>query len=138
MTELHGFVPPVIDPDATEFWDAVAAQRLLVPMCRNCGRAFLPPLPCCPNCQSTDIELREASGTATLYSWIVVHRALDPVFADAVPYVVAAVQLAEGARLYSRLVDIDGVDLRDGLPLELTWIEPEGKPMWAFRPRGGA
>lgn len=138
MTDLHGFVPPVIDPDATEFWEGVAAKRLLVPTCGNCGRRFLPPLPCCPTCQSADIALRDATGRGTLYSWIVVHRALDPVFAGAVPYVVAAVTLDEGARLYSRLVDIEGVELRDGLPLELTWIEPEGEPMWAFRPVGGA
>jgi uncharacterized OB-fold protein len=131
----EGFVEPVIDLDAAEFWHGVAERRLLVPTCDN-GHAFFPPMPCCPVCQSTSIELREASGRGVLYSWIVVHRGLDPVFADDVPYIVAAVHLAEGARIFSRIVGVDASALRDAMPLTLTWVEPQGHPMWAFRPEG--
>jgi hypothetical protein len=134
---VHGFVEPVVDPDAAEFWAGIAARRLLLPTCVDCGRAFLPPLPCCPYCRSSRVEHREASGRGSVSSWIVVHRALDPVFADDVPYVVAAVELIEGARIFSRLVDIGGVELRDELPVTLTWIEPQGQPLWAFRPGVG-
>ena len=131
----EGFVEPVIDPDAAEFWHGVAERRLLVPTCEN-SHVFFPPLPTCPTCRSPRIELCTTSGRGSLYSWIVVHRALDPAFADDVPYVVGAVQLAEGARLFSRIVDVDPAALRDGLPLEPTWVEPQGHPMWAFRPEG--
>jgi uncharacterized protein len=131
---MHGYVEPVVDPDAAEFWAGIAERRLLIPTCSNCGNAFLPPLPCCPVCRSTQLAHVEASGDGTLYSWIVVHRALDPVFADDVPYVVATVALAEGARIFSRLVDVEFDTLSAEMPLELTWIEPHGHPLWAFRP----
>jgi uncharacterized protein len=132
MTE--GYVEPVVDPDAAAFWAGVESRQLLVPTCDDCGTAFLPPLPCCPVCRSTRLTHVEASGRGTLYSWIVVHRALDPAFADDVPYAVAAVELSEGARIFSRLVDTDLDTLTAGMPLQLTWIEPQGRPLWAFRP----
>lgn len=134
---LTGIIEPVIDADAVTFWDGVAAGRLVVPTCMGCGTAFFPPLPCCPACQSELIEHVEAAGTATLYSWVVMRRALDPAFATAVPYVVAAVELTEGARLFSRLVnvDIDEPDaLRAGMALQLVFVEIDGRPMWAFEP----
>lgn len=134
---LHGIIEPVIDADAITFWDGVTERRLLVPTCLGCGTAFLPPLPCCPTCQSELIEHVEAEGTGTLYSWVVMRRALDPAYAEAVPYVVAAVELAEGARLFSRLVNIDidepGV-LVAGMALRLIFVDVDGRPMWAFAP----
>jgi uncharacterized OB-fold protein len=137
VTTFHGYVEPVVDPDAATFWAGVAERKLLVPTCVN-GHSFLPPLPCCPYCRSEQIEHPESSGRGTISSWIVVHRALDPAFRDDVPYVVAAVELAEGARIFARLVELDGVELRDQLPVTLTWIEPQGAPIWAFRPAGAA
>ncbi len=134
---LHGIIEPVIDADAITFWDGVTERRLLVPTCLGCGTAFLPPLPCCPTCQSELIEHVEAEGTGTLYSWVVMRRALDPAYAEAVPYVVAAVELAEGARLFSRLVNID-IDepgaLVAGMALRLIFVDVDGRPMWAFAP----
>ncbi len=137
--QLAGIIEPVVDPDAAPFWAAVAEGRLLVPTCLGCGATFFPPLPCCPRCQSELLELVEATGTATLYSWVVMRRALDPAFAAAVPYVVAAVELAEGARLYTRLVhvDPDAPDaLQAGMALRLVFVEIDGRPMWAFAPEG--
>jgi uncharacterized OB-fold protein len=138
---LAGLIEPVIDADAVPFWDAIAEGRLVVPTCMSCGTTFYPPLPCCPSCQSELIEHVEAEGTGTLYSWVVMRRALDPAFADAVPYVVAAVQLTEGARLFSRLVDVDLDDpaaLQAGMALRVRFVEIDGRPMWAFEPAAGA
>lgn len=137
--QLHGIIEPVIDADAITFWEGVAARRLLVPTCLGCGTAFLPPLPCCPTCQSETIEHVEAEGTGQLYSWVVMRRALDPAYADAVPYVVAAVELTEGARIFSRLVNIDIDDplaLVAGMALRLVFVDINGRAMWAFEPAG--
>lgn len=138
MTQhLAGIIEPVIDADAVTFWQGVADRKLLVPTCLSCGTAFYPPLPCCPSCQSELIEHVEAAGTGTLYSWVVMRRALDPAFAGAVPYVVAAVELDEGARLFSRLVGVDVDDpaaLRAGMALQLEFVDIDGRAMWAFAP----
>jgi uncharacterized protein len=137
LEHLAGIIEPVVDPDAAPFWEAVADGRLLVPTCLGCGATFFPPLPCCPRCQSELLELVEAEGTATLYSWVVMRRALDAAFAAAVPYVVAAVELTEGARLYARLVHVDPDDpaaLQAGMALQLRFVEIDGRTMWAFAP----
>lgn len=136
-TSLAGLIQPVVDADAISFWEGIEAGRLLVPSCRDCGRRFLPPLPCCPSCRSEAIEPVEACGRGRLYSWVVMRRALDPAFAEAVPYVVAAVELEEGARIFARLVDVDPEDsaaLRADLPLALRFVEIDGRRMWAFAP----
>lgn len=138
MTEqLAGLIAPVIDPDARTFWEGVAAGRLLVPSCRDCGKRFFPPLPCCPACRSAAIDALEASGRGRLYSWVVMRRALDPAYAEAVPYVVAAVELDEGARLFARLIHVDPDDpdaLEPDMPLSLRFVEIDGRRMWAFEP----
>lgn len=134
---LAGLIPPVVDPDAAFFWAGIEAGRLLLPRCRDCGRCFLPPLPCCPTCRSEAIEPVEACGRGRLYSWVVMRRALDPAYAEAVPYVVAAVELEEGARIFARLVDVDPEDaaaLRPDLPLALRFVEIDGRRLWAFAP----
>lgn len=141
LEHLAGIIEPVVDPDAAPFWEAVADGRLLVPTCLGCGATFFPPLPCCPRCQSELLELVEAEGTATLYSWVVMRRALDAAFAAAVPYVVAAVELTEGARLYARLVHVDPDDpaaLQAGMALQLRFVEIDGRTMWAFAPAAAA
>jgi uncharacterized OB-fold protein len=61
-----------------------------------------------------------ASGAATLYSFTIVHQPY-PGFEDDVPYNVALVELAEGPRLLSSIVDCDNADLRVGMPLEVVF-----------------
>ncbi|MBK7948152.1 MAG: OB-fold domain-containing protein [Deltaproteobacteria bacterium] len=134
---LAGLIAPVVDADAAIFWAGVAEGRLLVPSCRDCGRRFLPPLPCCPACRSEAIEPIEACGRGRLYSWVIMRRALDPAYAEAVPYVVAAVELEEGARIFARLIDVDPEDpaaLVAEMPLALRFVEIDGQRMWAFAP----
>ena len=128
---------PVIDADAVTFWDGIAARRLLVPTCMGCGTAFYPPLPCCPQCQSELIEHVEAAGTGRLYSWVVMRRALDPAYVERVPYVVAAIALEEGARLFGELINVDIDDheaLRADMAVRVIFVERDGRPIWAFEP----
>jgi len=97
------------DADSAWWWDALERDRLLLPRCGACGRCFFPPISSCPHCGAPDPEQVEASGRGTVYSWVVVHIALDPEFADDVPYAIVAVDLEEGARMFGRL-------LGDGAP----------------------
>ena len=51
----------------------------------------------------------------------IVHQAFHPELADAVPYPLAVVELEEGIRFTTRLVDIDPGDIRAQLPVEVTF-----------------
>jgi uncharacterized protein len=95
---------PGLDPDSMPFWTALADGRLLLPHCERCQRSFFPPMPSCPRCGSIAIELRVSMGEGQIYSWVTVHMALDPQFADEVPYSVVAVDLADGGRMLGRFL----------------------------------
>ncbi|MFJ8083543.1 Zn-ribbon domain-containing OB-fold protein [Streptomyces sp. NPDC096205] len=93
------------DPFSRPYWDAAAEGRLLLRRCRDCGRPHHHPREFCPYCWSEDVEWEEASGRATLYTWSVVHRSELPGFRERTPYVVGVVDLAEGPRMATEIVE---------------------------------
>lgn len=126
-------LPAGADIDSDLFWRELAAGRLLLPRCRACGRQFFPPLPACPHCASEKIEYVESDGRGSVYSWVRVHRTLDPDFADQAPYVIVAVDIEGGGRAMARLLgDEDGVE--DGAPIQLAPYESDGTVLLGARP----
>lgn len=76
-----------------------------------------------------------ASGRATLYTWSVIHRNDLPPFGTRVPYTAAVVDLAEGPRMMTEVMDCAPADLRIGMPLRVTFREAaEGVSVAVFRP----
>jgi uncharacterized OB-fold protein len=126
---------PIGDPDAAEFWAALDRGAVLVAVCGGCAKRWLPPLGTCPRCGSHDVATEPASAVGRLYSWSVIHMAVDPVFASETPYVVGLVELADGARLYGRVVGVDRDDLRDGLELALGVTRVGAQAIWTFGPQ---
>jgi uncharacterized protein len=89
---------------------ALADGRLSFQRCGECENAWLPPRDACPRCLSPHWQWEDASGAAKVVSWVVYHRVFHPAFADRVPYNVVVAELAEGPRLISNVVGIDGGD----------------------------
>jgi uncharacterized OB-fold protein len=112
---------PAPDEATQPFWDAARDGRFLVKRCAGCGRAHFYPRRFCPMCWSDDVDWEEASGRASLYTWSVVHQNDLPPFGERVPYVAAVVELDEGPRAMTNVVDCDFDDLRVGMPLEVTF-----------------
>ena len=126
---------PTPDPSTEPFWEAARRGRLLVRRCRACGRAHFYPRPFCPTCWSDQVDWEEASGRATLYTWSVVHQNDLPPFAERVPYVAAVVDLEEGPKMMTNVVDCPFDDLRVGMSLEVTFrAETEEISLPLFRP----
>jgi uncharacterized protein len=94
-------------PDAEPYWNGAAAGRLVLPRCRSCAHVIWYPRPFCPRCGRRDVEWFEASGEGVVYSFTIVHRSQGD-YEDRVPYVVAYVELNEGPRVLSNLVDGHG------------------------------
>ncbi|MGC9544072.1 Zn-ribbon domain-containing OB-fold protein [Streptomyces sp. UG1] len=123
---------PEADAFTRTYWDAAAEGRLLVRRCRACGRAHHYPREFCPHCWSEDVDWETASGLATLYTWSVVHRNDLPPFGARTPYVAAVVDLAEGPRMMTEVVECaDAGLLRAGAELEVAFRD--GVPV--FRPK---
>lgn len=98
---------PTPDAETQPFWDGARESRLLIRRCNSCGEAHFYPRPFCPRCWSDDVVWEEASGRATLYTWSVVYRNDLPPFGERVPYVAAVVDLAEGPRMLTNVVDCE-------------------------------
>jgi uncharacterized OB-fold protein len=114
---------PAPDDETVPFWDAARTGTFLIKRCADCGAAHFYPRPFCPRCWSTAVTWEAASGRAALYTWSVVHHNDLPPFSERLPYVAAAVDLAEGPRMMTTVVDCDAERLRVGLPLQVAYRE---------------
>src|ERR1700759_2046783 len=93
---------PVPTPETRHFWDGTAAGELRLQRCDDCSTAYFPPRPFCPSCASRNVSVFKASGNATLYSYVIHHR---PVPGFTPPYAIAVVELAEGPRMMTNIVN---------------------------------
>lgn len=92
-------------PVSAPFWEAVAARRLSIQSCNGCARYLFYPRQRCPHCWSADLEWREISGRGTIVSFVGAYKPGHPAFIDEAPYVIALVDLDEGPRMLSNIVD---------------------------------
>lgn len=112
---------PTPDEFTEHFWDAARDGHLLIGRCSACGKAHYYPRPFCPHCGSESVAWEEASGDATLYTWSVVYQNDLPPFGGRVPYVAAIVDLAEGPRMMTNVVECDHAALSAGMALRVTF-----------------
>jgi uncharacterized protein len=128
---------PAADEASRPFFEGAAAGKLMLMRCASCRTYRYPSRDRCDVCWSTDTEWVEASGRGTLHSWVVFHQVYHPAFADRVPYNVAQVELEEGPRITSNVVDAAHETLRAGMPLEVVF-ERVGDDVAVpkFRPAG--
>jgi uncharacterized OB-fold protein len=86
-----------------------------------------------------ELGWRPSPGRGEVYAFSVMHRAGSPFLADRVPYVVALVQLDEGARLMTNIVGCEPGAVRVGMPVSVTWEElSDGRALPQFEPRADA
>jgi uncharacterized OB-fold protein len=118
---------------AIPYWEGLAEGRLRFQQCRHCGNKWMPASEACPRCLSTDAEWIDASGRGHVVSWIVYHAAYDPSFADRVPYDVTIVELDEGPRVITNIVNGDGGKaIRWKARVRLAIGEQDGQPIARF------
>ena len=123
MAEPYTRPLPVKQPESDFYWEKAQAHELWLRRCNACGRAYFYPRDICPHCFSRDVTWERASGRGTLYAFGIVHRGPTPAFRDHVPYVVALVDLEEGARMATNLVDVepDPEHVKVGMAVEVTF-----------------
>ena len=97
---------PPVNPETERFWDATTEGTLLLKRCGACEETFHYPRARCPACGAPDTERFEASGRGTIYSYTVT-RQTGGDYAEATPFVLAYVELNEGPRMMTNVVDCD-------------------------------
>lgn len=119
-----------------EFYAHCARGELRFQRCGACGTWRHPPRYRCGACGSADWSWERSSGAGRVFSWTVTHQALDPAYADELPYAVVVVELDEGPRLVGNLRGLAPSDLRLDLPVVVEF-EPvaDEVALTHFRPR---
>lgn len=101
--EFKRFVPTPT-PETQPFWDGCKEGELRLQRCSACAHAYFPPRPFCPKCASRKVEWFRASGRGFLYSYVIHHR---PAPGFTPPYSIAVVELEEGPRMMTNIVECE-------------------------------
>lgn len=101
-------VARLLPPDtelAAPFWQGCRAGELRLQHCAACNRFQFYPRIVCTGCGATALTWQAVSGRGRIASFTVVRRPLSAAYEA--PYVVALIDLEEGPRLMSNIVDTD-------------------------------
>lgn len=114
----------VQDSDSRPYWEGLAQGELRIQRCNACAKAVFYPRALCPHCYADQLSWIVASGKGTIYSYTVAHQAFGPFAAD-VPFVVALIELEEGVRMMSRLLDAPRERVTIGAAVRVTFEKVE-------------
>lgn len=125
-------------PEITElnraYWDGLREGRLRFQRCLDCQHGWLPARRNCPNCLSSSFDWVDSDGKGQVVSWVVYHRAYADFLKDKVPYDVSIVELDEGPRLLTNVIDSDaGRKLSVGARVELDVTQVDDTALATFR-----
>jgi hypothetical protein len=108
---------PAPTPVSQPFWDALRDERVDLQRCDDCGRWVHYPRSRCPSCLSDRLTWNAVEGLGSVYTFTVAEQPTAPPFADEVPQLLAIVELAEGVRMSTTLVDVDPAAIAIGMPV---------------------
>ena len=114
---------PVPQGESDYYWEKAKAHELWLRNCGDCDQAYFYPRDICPHCFSRNTSWIQASGKGTLHTFAIVHRAPTPAFRDDAPFVVAMVDLEEGVRMPTNLVEVepDPAGITIGMAVEVVF-----------------
>jgi len=124
------------------FFEGAEQGRLVLPRCNDCDFVIWFPREICPECGSQDVDWFEASGKGSVYSFTVTRR-IPGSWGKATPFVLAYVELEEGPRVMTNIVDCDPEQVAIGDSVEAVFEDAtnrdgdSGPPLLRFRPAGG-
>lgn len=122
------------EADSAPWWAALERGELLFQHCGQCRSVVFYPRSHCPECLAADLKWSKSSGRGTVYTYTVVHRGTKG-FEGKVPYVVALVELEEGFRLMSNIIDLPPEKVRVGMPVAAKFAKgPGGRTLPLFAP----
>lgn len=114
---------PALEGHSGEFYDFIRNGELRFQRCTKCRTWRHVPREMCANCGSLQWEWELSSGKGEIFSWTVADRALHPDFANQGPYAPTIVEMEEGVRLLTEIVDVEPKDLEIGMPVEIVFDE---------------
>ena len=111
---------PQMNPGDEPYFQAAGEGKLLLKKCNQCGQHHHYPRAMCPFCWSDKVEWVQAKGTGEIYTYTVTRRG------GPVPYCIAYVQLDEGPRMMTNIVDTDLDTIKLGQKVKVVFKKTEG------------
>jgi uncharacterized protein len=134
---LSRFPDTLINHDNKEFYRGWLEHKLVLNRCDDCGTVTHPPRKMCPECWSRSVTPTEMSGRGTVHLLIFLHQGPPAPGVDyKTPHPVATIDLEEGVRFTSTIVNCDKDDMHIGMPVKLTWVDRYDAPYPVFEPAG--
>ena len=112
---------PQPNEEALPFFEALEQQELKLQQCAKCNHWSHPPRAVCPQCQSFDFKWVGVTGRGTVYSYVVTHQAVHPALVDHTPFATVEVELEEGPRITSNLIDVPPEEIEIGMAVEVVF-----------------
>ena len=122
MNEAEAGIPkplPTLEGLAGEFYAWCKQGELRFQRCVTCETWRHVPREICAACGSWDWGWQPSSGRGSVFTWTVVARALHPAFQDDVTRAPTVIELEEGVRLLSQVVDCPPEELQIGMPVQV-------------------
>ena len=111
---------PGADGLGADFYGRAASTGVLhLQRCDACATWRHPPRVLCAACGSAAWSWQPSSGFGRVFTWTITHRAVDPAFADSMPYAIVVVELDEGPRIVGNLLELAPSELRLDLPVRV-------------------
>ena len=128
---------PEPTPTSAPFWSALDDDQVRLQRCDACGAWVHYPRARCPRCLSDRLAWNEVSGHGSVLTFTVARQPTARSFSDEVPQLLAVVELDEGVRMTTNVVDCPNDELAIGMRLEVTFEQlSEQVALPKFRPAG--
>jgi uncharacterized OB-fold protein/acyl dehydratase len=118
--DAEAMMRPAHSRDTKFFWDGVNAHELRIQK-RGDGSLQHPPVPALWQDKEVPTDYVVASGKGIVFSFVVHHAPKVP--GRTLPFVIALVELEEGARMLGELRNVDPSTVDIGMPVRATFID---------------
>ncbi len=112
---------PEMQPWSEAFWEGTKQHKLLIQECKDCNAKIFYPRKFCPECWSANMSWNEASGKGQIFTYTVTMSGVEEKFADDLPFVLALVDLEEGVRIMTNIVNCKPEEVKIGMDVKVVF-----------------
>ena len=136
MSESQAVPKPIPEADdiSRPFFEAGMREEFVLMKCSNCGAFRLPLYHACPTCLSSESTWEPASGNGIVRTFGIMHQRYHAGFEPELPYNIVVIELEEGPRFTSNLIDVANEDISVGMPVKVAWEQHDDVAIPKFRP----
>ncbi len=113
---------PEFRPETKPFWDGCKEHNLMLPRSKKSGQFFFYPRAFSPgDDMSADIEWVKSPGRGKVWTFSIHHMGPTKAYKGDGAYIVALIELDEGVKMMSNVVECDVNDVKMGMEVEVVF-----------------